>query len=150
MSMFYTAYVATNENSEEFKKTVTGIMPNILGTSNENNILSIRCEYFLLHFLNDIEYAKIRGKDYGMEFNQRLWFDIYRNNPVWTVEFLKFIGRLLHLYPGDFVLEYNGETCVLMRKNGEIIVDDSGMRGYMTHPFNALGLPYKEGEIKQV
>jgi hypothetical protein len=142
MSLFYTACIADDCSLEHLQKVVTGIMPIITGTSTKN-FLSLNCDYFLLHFVDNKKLIKNKVEEYGMQFSHELWFDIHYNTSDWEFGFYRFLGRLLKAINGDFVLEYNGDTCMLMRKNDEVLMDDSKHSGDKDKLFATLGVQYK-------
>lgn len=85
-----------------------------------------------------------------MKFDYQFWFDVYTITPNWLEEMLSFVGKLVKAYSGDCVLESNGDTPIVMRKDGVITVDDKKLNGTQKFPFDVLGLKYQEGDLIQV
>lgn len=70
--------------------------------------------------------------------------------PDWIEGMLTFIGKIIKKYDGDCVLESNGDTPIVMRKDGVVIVDDSKLRGTQRFPFHHLGIEVEEGNLEIV
>lgn len=55
------------------------------------------------------------------------------------------IGDILKKLDGDCLLESNGDTPIVMRRDSIVIVDDKKLIGTKRFPFQELGLEYKKG-----
>lgn len=117
---------------------------------NSDDLLDFWCDYFSLSLRNGGQHVEFRSQDYGMNFKYQFWFDIYTASPDWIEGMLTFIGKIIKKYDGDCVLESNGDTPIVMRKDGIVIVDDSKLRGTQRFPFHHLGIEVEEGNLEIV
>lgn len=161
MSVFHVFYLASDSKSsfEQIKRSVIDnipIVPQDVAKSrpqvseNTDNSLSVWCEYFSLLVKNGGQPVIFRSEDYGMSFQYQFWFDAYTVTPGWFEGMLFFVGKIMNLYDGDCVLESNGDTPIVLRKNKNITVDGRGLKKEQMCLFDELQLVYQTGELKQV
>lgn len=161
MSTFYVFYLSSDNKNDfkQIKQTVVDNTPSVTEgiakgrpqiTENTEDLLSIWCEFFSLSVKNGGQPIIFRSEDYGMGFQYQFWFDVYNVTPNWLEGMLSFVGKIMNLYEGDCVLESNGDTPIVMRKNKNITVDDRKLKKEQMSPFDELGLVYQTGELKQV
>ena len=58
-----------------------------------------------------------KSEDYNEKFKFQFWFDVHYVTNNWAIELMKFIGNILKNFNGNCVLESNGDTPIVMRKN---------------------------------
>lgn len=92
--------------------------------------------------------VRFRSEDYQLGFRCQMWFDIYGDAPYAIREMMIFIGGVMRRLEGDCLLESNGDTPILLRRNRITVVDDSGLKGTQRFPFQELGIPFQEGAIR--
>jgi len=83
---------------------------------------------------------------YDLIFNYNFYFELYRKSEDRDSEMMKFLGFIMRKYLGDCVLTLNTVT-VLIRKDEEIIVDETDTKRIKMLPYNLLELPVKLGKI---
>lgn len=161
MSVFHVFYLASDNrrNFEELKQLIIDTTPKVSASiangktqiSEDTDILlNIWCEYFSLRVKNGGQHVKFRSEDYGMNFQYQLWFDANTATVGWFEELLTFVGKIMQNCHSDCVLESNGETPLIMRKNEMIIVDARKMNNKQILLFNKAGLEYQEGHLESV
>lgn len=161
MGMFYMFYLSSDGISDfkQIKQTINDITPAITAeiaqgrpqiSEDTEEVLSIWCEYFSLRVKKGGQHVSFRSEDYGMNFGYQFWFDVYTVNPKWLEGMLSFIGKVMTDYTGNCVLEANGDTPIVMRKDNVVIVDDKKLKGTQRFPFHYLGLNYQEAELNAV
>lgn len=161
MSVFHVFYLESKNDNDfsKIKESVIELIPivpeEIAGGrpqiyENTENLLSIWCEFFSLNVKNGGQHVRHRSEDYGMNFTYQFWFDIYTGSPNWLEKLLEFVGKIINIYYGDCVLEANGETPLVMRKNSIITIDDKKLHGAHKIPFNEMGLEYRETNFETV
>lgn len=161
MGMFYVFYLAPDNisNFNQLKQLVNDITPKVSPDvangrpqiyEDTDEVLNIWCEYFSLRVKKGGQHVKFRSEDYGITFEYQFWFDVYTATPNWLEGMLCFVGKIMKKYNGNCVLEANGDTAIVMRKDNIIIADDKKLNGTQRFPFSKLGLEYHEGDLMQV
>lgn len=156
--MFYVFYLASDNISGfyQIKQLVKEITPAVKTeiakgrpqiSEETDETLIIWCEYFLLCAKKGGQRVAFRNEDYGMNFEYEFWFDVYTVTPDWLNGMLSFIGNIMKMYSGNCLLEANGDTAIVMRKDNKIVVDDKKLKGTQRFPFGELGLEYQEGDL---
>jgi hypothetical protein len=92
--------------------------------------------------------VRFRSEDHKLGFRFQMWFDIYGDAPNGIRDMMVFIGHIMRRLEGDCLLESNGDTPILLRRNRITIVDDSRLQGTQRFPFEELGIVYQEGAIR--
>lgn len=150
MSVFHKLYLGSDWDYSEFKKWVVEIVSNkdITLTDNINEFV-LSSEGFTIFIKEGGRSVTFRSEDYGLNFKFNLYIDINSSYSNWAVELMEFAGKILKNFAGDFVLEANGESAYIVRRevDGKIIVDDSKLGSF---PFKHLNVEYKKEVIKQV
>lgn len=82
-----------------------------------------------------------------MDFKFEFWFDIYSYHTEWASKLMEFIGKILKRLDGNCLLESNGDTPILLRWEGKIIVNDKNLAGTERFPFSYLDIKYEEGDL---
>jgi hypothetical protein len=114
-----------------------------------DNELAISSEGLTIFIKEGGHSVSFRSEDYGLKFKFDFYIDINNSYENWDIELMEFVGKLLKKYNGDFVLETNGDSVYIMRKNedGIVIVDDTKL-GFF--PFDSMGIQYKKEKLKLV
>jgi hypothetical protein len=161
MGMFYVFYLASDNIGDfsQIKQLVKDITPTLTPeiakgrpqiSEDTDDLLRIWCEYFSICVKKGGQHVIYRSEDYGMNFEYQFWFDVYTVTPNWLEEMLSFVGKIMKVYNGDCVLEANGDTAIVMRKDNIVVVDDKKLKGTQRFPFGGLGLEYQAGDLVQV
>jgi len=150
MGMFYVMYLGNECEFNTLKQKVVEITPSIRSKIDEGEKFNVNCDYFSLLIKEGGTPVKFKSEDYNDKFNFQFWFDVHYTTPNWAIELMKFVGIILENFDGSCVLESNGDTPIVMRKDGLITVDDKKLKGTQKFPFDALGLEYQEGDLIQV
>jgi hypothetical protein len=114
------------------------------------NESTISCKGFTISFHEDGRHVCFKSEDYKMDLKYWLNFEILNAYTDWAEELMVLIGNFLKLYNSDCILESNGDTPIVIRKNTIVTVDDSKLRGTERFPFHYLGVDYQEGDLKTV
>lgn len=154
--MFYILNIGADCTFDELKRSMESHLANM--SSNEAvDVLRNTPEEFVISFdwatlsiQEGGQGLRFKSEDYDMELRYSFWFDILPQSGEWAEQFMSLTGYILNQFQGDCVLESNGDTPILTRRNHLIVVDDKQLKGTVGFPFHALNLDYKEGDIEKV
>lgn len=142
--MFFNLFIAWNSSVDNFYKFLDKNLK-YETKSEDGKIYYISSEYTVYLHLNETTFM-FKEEDYNMKFNILVVFNI-RPNTNWPITIMEFVNKYLCTYKdGAFLLEYNGDTSVVLREKEEILVDDSKfVKGL---PLWLLNVPYKRKKLK--
>lgn len=152
--MFYTFYIGTDRTFDELKENMERHIKNshvggeVLRSTEEEFVISF--DWATLSIQEGGQALRFASEDYEMELRYRFWFDILPGQGDWAERFMSFTGLVLSQFKGDCVLEANGDTPILLRRDDRIVVDDKKLKGTEGFPFHALDQQYTEGDIERV
>ncbi|MGM1046307.1 hypothetical protein SAMN05661091_5499 [Paenibacillus uliginis N3/975] len=152
--MFYILYIGTDYAFDELKKMLEDHLVHtvedgeILRTSSEELVIS--WDWATLSIKEGGQGLRFTSEDYEMELRYSFWFEILSENADWAERLMSFTGHMLSQFKGDCVLESNGDTPILIRRNNRIVVDDKKLKGTRRFPFHALNQNFVEGDIERV
>lgn len=101
---------------------------------------------FVLDVRKENKVLSFKNQEYDTNFNFLLLFEIYSNSN-WATKMMELTGKLLNHTSGDCLIESNGDTPILFRKDDCIIVDDSKLHGTAKFPFEVLNHEYHYGSL---
>lgn len=153
--MFYTFYIGMDCSFAELKENIESHLNKSDHAAGE--ILRSTAEQFVISFdwatlsvQEGGQAIRFTSEDYEMELRYRFWFDILPAQGDWAERLMSFTGLVLSQFKGDCVLEANGDTPILVRRDNQIVVDDKKLKGTERFPFHALDQKYEEGDIERV
>ncbi|WP_019637137.1 hypothetical protein [Paenibacillus fonticola] len=145
--MFYLFFLAGDYDFDHFKRIVTEILRNGEIITDSDVELEVITDGFNVSITEGGDSVKFRSEDYGLNFKYKMWFDIYSDHSNGINELMKFVGSIMTRLNGECLLESNGDTPVMIRRDNMVIVDDKGLGGAKRFPFHELRLKYQEGII---
>ncbi|MFT9846397.1 SitI3 family protein [Aneurinibacillus sp. REN35] len=153
--MFYIFYIGADCLFEELKKNIEDfIKANRLDNGsigrNTSEEFVVVFDWATMSMKEGGQGLAFISEDYQMNLTYRLWFEVFHREANWAERFMTFIGHMLSSVEGDCVLESNGDTPILIRRNGNVVVDDKKMNGTQRFPFYALHYPFVEGDELEV
>ena len=98
-----------------------------------------------IDFLDKEDIELISGQ-YRSDFNFSIYLRIMHTVPDYDHQIMKFIGCIMQRIDSDCAFEDNGDA-LLLRKAGEIIIDESWSSRLVPFPYEELGLSYSKGTI---
>ncbi len=121
--MLYVLYIGTQDKFQDVKEKVV----KVLGDGGEllrdlDQEFAFACESFSIKLKKGGQAAVFASKDYDLDLSYQFWFDIYHYAKEWMNSLMKFIGGLMEVIEGDAIVFSNGDTPVLMRKKGIVVV----------------------------
>jgi len=96
--------------------------------------------------LLDEDDAKLKSNIYRIDLNCSIHFSIFHNEADWGHQIMKFIGCIMQRMSADCVFEDYGVP-VIIRKSGQVTVDESRSTRLVSFPYKELNLSYTEGDI---
>lgn len=145
--MFYLFFLVGDYGFDHLKQTVTEILCNGEIITDSNVELEVITDGFNVSITEGGDSVKFRSEDYGLDFKYKMWFDIYSDHSNGINELMKFIGSVMIRLDGECLLESNGDTPIMIRRDNMVIVDDKGLKGTERFPFHELRLKYQEVSI---
>ena len=159
MSMFCNFLTYSNSNSEKIKNLILEeILKNklvrpyddmkpTLNNNSHTDELDVTFDAFSISFsFLDRQDRDYKSDEYNLKLDCRIYFNIYHEVQDWESEMMKFLGSIMQNFNEDCVLEYYGDV-VLVRKRGQITVDESRTGRLEKLPYELLGINYLEEKI---
>ncbi|WP_150276037.1 SitI3 family protein [Paenibacillus tepidiphilus] len=145
--MFYLFFLAANCPFHDVKRMVVDLLEGAELNADSADELELTTDVYHLTVTEGGDGVKFRSEDYRMSLDVQMWFDLYDGVEGRLNELMRFIGAVMQRHEGDCLLESNGDTAILLRKEQLVIADDSRLNGTQRFPFEHLGVSYREGTI---
>ena len=152
--MFYTFAIDSDLKATEMEKLLLGKIFNKeeMGKckvyNKEENSFCIDNNYFQIQVRKDELRVARKNEFYNMNLKYFFWIDIYSKNDDWDKMMMVFIGSILKELSGDCILESNGDTPLVIRRNNAVTADDSRLKTTTEYPFEYLDVPFQKRYIE--
>ena len=151
MSVEYAFWTCMNHSKDEmrvlFSKIASSVSRNT-ESKNDGEEWHVYSDHFHAYSSNREESVRLFSELYEMPLKQRVWFLLFRDNPNEAeTAMMKTIGMFMRISQDDCFILANGDTPIVMRRNGKTVVDDSRWVDREHFPYEALGIDFEWGVI---
>ena len=151
MSVEYVFWTCLNHTQDEmkclFKQIALSTSKNV-ESKDEGEEWIITSDHFQAYSSDPKESIQLFSKYYKMHLRQRVWFLLFRGEGNEAeAAMMKTIGMVMRISNDDCFFLANGDTPIVMRRNGKTVVDDSRWVEREHYPYEALGVDFDWGVI---
>lgn len=149
--MEYILYADINDTTNNIGDRVIDILNNdnvfgeVGGIKVNGSEISCYCDVFTLFIDNESSTIKCIVEDSKQSLNVYFYMNLNTRCEDVVAKTIYFVGRVMEEFSGNVVLMQNGDTPIVMRKGGEVIVDKSKVVDF--YPFEMLRTEYKVNNL---
>lgn len=123
--MFYYMFVGTDEDIEIVRNLLAKTLVEKERKSTRDKARLFADDSFQIFFEDGMSRTvEYRNQDYMLELGCFLEIQLFQPYPEAARQMLEFSSHILENTSGDFLLESNGDTPVIMRKTGIVFVNE--------------------------
>lgn len=145
--MEYVLYADINDIISNIGKRVLEILEKdeifgeVGGKEINSNEMSCYCDVFTLFIDNASDTIRCIEEESKQSLNVYFYMNLNAKCEEVVAKTIYFVGRVMEEFSGNVVLMQNGDTPIVMRSGGEVIVDKSKVVDF--YPFEMLRTEYK-------
>ncbi len=151
MGIEFSFFSGLKQPERELKRIIMDIVKDddIVGFSEDApENWSFACDYYTCFVNGRDSGTELFSKDFMIDLRRRFEFDIFLED--WEQgekRMMEIIGAILSVGDDDCLLLANGDTPIVMRRDGRTVVDDSRWVEREYFPYEALGVDFDWGVI---